>query len=256
MSHNEPRPLSGGPQPGLPQRKDSSLLYPRAQLGFRAPDTENQTHLLPKTRPCQPVLGPSAALLATTPPQLPHPLALGSALPGVPRPHPWLLRVPSTCILSGPGVCSWARTCDLPPQHPPLDETFARCTRPSPSQASPPPPSPGRRARRHSLASRRVHQQGDEGGRGRADAVQGQHGVLALLLTHHVVCGQDGRWMPPAPSAPQSPAHLPPRCPPQTRPRRCSADVPALPGPGLLPSLTPAPAAGLHGVPLHRPRWG
>lgn len=51
---------------------------------------------------------------------------------------------------------------------------------------------PGRGSRsgtEHSLATGRVHQQGDEGGGGRADAVQGQHGVLALLLAYHVVCG-------------------------------------------------------------------
>lgn len=51
---------------------------------------------------------------------------------------------------------------------------------------------PGRGSRsgtEHSLATGCVHQQGDEGGGGRADAVQGQHGVLALLLAYHVVCG-------------------------------------------------------------------
>ena len=56
--------------------------------------------------------------------------------------------------------------------------------------------SPGQHAACHvvvpgqnSLAAGRVHQQGDEGGRGWADAVEGQHGILALLLAHHVLCG-------------------------------------------------------------------
>lgn len=39
----------------------------------------------------------------------------------------------------------------------------------------------------HSLATGGVHQQRDEGGGGRADTVQGQHGVFALLFTHNVI---------------------------------------------------------------------
>ena len=60
--------------------------------------------------------------------------------------------------------------------------------------------SPGQHAACHvvdpgqnSLAAGRVHQQGDEGGGGRADAVEGQHGVLALLLAYHMLCGQEGQ---------------------------------------------------------------
>lgn len=39
----------------------------------------------------------------------------------------------------------------------------------------------------HSLATGGVHQQSDEGGGGRADTVECQHGVFALLFTHHVI---------------------------------------------------------------------
>lgn len=39
----------------------------------------------------------------------------------------------------------------------------------------------------HSLATGGVHQQRDEGGGSGADAVQGQHGVFALLFTDNVI---------------------------------------------------------------------
>lgn len=40
----------------------------------------------------------------------------------------------------------------------------------------------------HSLPTGGVHQQRDERGGGRADTVERQHGILALLLTDDVIC--------------------------------------------------------------------
>lgn len=40
---------------------------------------------------------------------------------------------------------------------------------------------------RYSLSSGGVHEERDQGGRGRTHAVQRQHGVFKLLLTHDVV---------------------------------------------------------------------
>lgn len=43
------------------------------------------------------------------------------------------------------------------------------------------------RAGQHSLAAGGVHQQRDEGGGGGADAVQGEHGVFALLFADDMI---------------------------------------------------------------------
>ena len=86
---------------------------------------------------------------------------LGLLTPPHPRPHHRLLNTsPASSVCSSPG------------QH-------AACHVVVPGQ--------------NSLAAGRVHQQGYEGGRGWADAVEGQHGILALLLAHHVLCGQEGQ---------------------------------------------------------------
>lgn len=40
----------------------------------------------------------------------------------------------------------------------------------------------------YSLSSRGVNQQCDQGGGGRTHTVQGQHSVLKLFLTNHMIC--------------------------------------------------------------------
>lgn len=189
-------------------------------------------------------MSPASAEPTTRPPRRPPRRTLGGA---------------SLPFAAAPGRPS-PRCSDLPPRHPgcspalptSLGGASACDMHPSASRNS----AAGRRRGGHSLAAGRVHQQRDEGGRGRADAVQGQHGVLALLLTHHVVCGRDGQGLPPPADTPRCRICVADSCSPvpadaQLGHTHRGAHQVRLPFscPRLLPSLTPgAPEAG--------PAWG